>query len=220
MIEPCLLCGAECEQWLEHRGVSYSFCPRCRLLRKEQFPELAEERARYETHNNSVQDPRYLEYIRGVISADLYPRLKPGDAVLDFGCGSAKAVEALLAGEAPGVEVVSYDPFFHPETPESALAALNRQGFNFIIAIEVFEHLFDPGTAIRRLKNLLVPGGGILLRTMLYPGNRTSFRKWWYKDDLTHVHFFAEETFAWIAQDRGLAQRPGTIPHVRLLGDL
>ena len=47
---------------------------------------------------------------------------------------------------------------------------------------------------------LLKEDGVLYLMTGIYNPN-IDFPKWWYKNDLTHVFIFQEETFMWIKKE-------------------
>ena len=65
-------------------------------------------------------------------------------------------------------------------------------------ATEVVEHLHDPQTELERLRHCLAAGGhlGIMTKLVL---DRSAFAGWHYKHDLTHVCFFSQPTFRWLA---------------------
>ena len=97
--------------------------------------------------------------------------LEPGDRVLDFGASTGQFAGMLraLAGAIDGVEIAE----------EARKEAKKRYGFDFksdvselpgasydwVIAIEVLEHLLDPETALKQMRELLKPGGGLFLTT-------------------------------------------------------
>lgn len=61
------------------------------------------------------------------------------------------------------------------------------------------EHLHQPGRQLAQLWQILRPGGylGIMTKRVI---NHQAFTTWHYKNDPTHVTFFAEETFVWLAE--------------------
>ncbi len=191
----CRLCGGTTEHWMEARGLSYLRCPRCTTVRKEALPKRESERRRYRQHNNDPNNEGYRNYILSIAGQILLPWLKPGDVLLDFGCGPTRALERILSDTFPGLILCSYDPFFLPDDPEIFLAAKGLPGFNAIFSNEVFEHLHNPGKTLGRLASLLGSDGFLSVGTMFYPPDKTGFEKWWYKDDSTHVHFYSQRSF-------------------------
>ena len=91
-----------------------------------------------------------------------------------------------------GYAVQTYDPFFDP-VPE-------RLGhrYDFIVACEVIEHLFDPHAELLTLRGLLRDGGVLALMTALWTPD-VDFASWHYCRDPAHVAFYSRATFGWIA---------------------
>jgi hypothetical protein len=154
-----------------------------------QFLSLIEEKKRYDLHQNSPRDPGY----RGFLSRLFIPmqrRLAPGSSGLDFGSGPVPAL-ALLFEEA-GHRMTLYDRHYAP-----ASAALDKQ-YDFIAAAEVVEHLHEPKWELDRLWQCLKPGGTLGIMTKFIVGQE-AFPRWHYKNDLTHVCFFSQPPFSWLA---------------------
>lgn len=95
-----------------------------------------------------------------------------------------------------GFPTACYDPYFAPD-----VNVLDRT-YHFITCTETVEHFFEPRTEFDRLNRLLRPGGwlGVMTETML---SDERFAAWWYHSDPTHVSFYHEKTFAWIAEHYG-----------------
>ena len=79
-----------------------------------------------------------------------------------------------------------------------------EQTYDFITATEVVEHLFAPGEELARLAERLRPGGWLGLMTKR-AGDREAFARWHYILDPTHVAFFSETTFRWLADELGMS---------------
>ncbi|MFA9462470.1 class I SAM-dependent methyltransferase [Thiohalorhabdus sp. Cl-TMA] len=157
----------------------------------------AAERAEYDRHENRPDDPGYRRFLSR-LAEPLMARLPARASGLDFGCGPAPALAAML--EEAGHRVALYDPFYAPDR-----AAL-RSGLDFITATEVVEHLARPGEELRRLATLLRPGGWLGLMTKLVL-DRERFAAWHYIRDPTHIGFFSRTTFEWWTRQEGLAAR-------------
>lgn len=104
--------------------------------------------------------------------------LRPGDRVLDAGCGTGRALEALRAAVGPGGTVLGAD--LTPQMLEAARAAgRDAQGallladvarlpvrdgvLDAVFAAGLIAHLPDPGTNLRELARVVRPGGGLAL---------------------------------------------------------
>jgi SAM-dependent methyltransferase len=155
------------------------------------LPIKAEEKARYEAHNNSIEDQGYVNFLMQAIVPALY-YLTPESKGLDYGCGPGPTLSALV--QQNGYRCHNYDPFFFPELPEGP--------FDFIFATECFEHFFEPSKEMELLSQLLMPHGHLIIMTNLWEDN-TNFANWHYTQDTTHVIFFHEKTFSYIAKTYG-----------------
>ena len=175
---------------------SYHRCRRCGAvcLESSALPDLVAEERRYREHRNDPADSGYRAFL-GRLAAPLLERLAPASRGLDFGCGPGPALAAML-GEA-GHQVALYDPFFAPD------ASVLDCTYDFVTATEVVEHLHRPHDEFRRLRGLLRPGGwlGIMTKFLVEP---ELFGNWRYRRDLTHVTFYDEGTFRYLAGLLGL----------------
>jgi len=154
------------------------------------------ERAHYDSHENSPDDPAYRRFLAR-LEAPLAERLGTAALGLDFGCGPGPTLSVML--EERGHRVALYDRYFAPDV--SVLA----ERYDFITATEVVEHLANPGEVLDQLWLQLVPGGWLGLMTALLEG--VDFSRWYYKNDPTHISFFARETFLWLGQRWGVAPK-------------
>jgi hypothetical protein len=192
----CRLCAdARASRFCTDRSRDYYRCPTCglTLVPTGQFLSPDEEKRRYDLHENSPDDPGYRKFL-GRVFAPLHERLPGGSRGLDFGSGPGPALSVMFAEV--GHVVATYDRFYAPDP--SPL----RDRYDFITATEVAEHLHDPGVELDRLWAILKPGGWLGLMTRPAP-DAEAFATWRYKDDLTHVCFFAPETFRWLAERWG-----------------
>lgn len=174
-------------------GRVFRHCDNCNLVFVEQqfLPEQEEEKARYDQHNNSIDDRGYVNFLNQAISPAM-PYLSKGMKGLDYGCGPGPTLSILLERE--GMTCADYDPLFFPDLPEGP--------FDFIFATECFEHFFDPAKELNRLKQLLKPGGLLVIMTNLWE-RFEQFSNWHYTNDFTHVSFYHAETFRFICNHFG-----------------
>ena len=85
-----------------------------------------------------------------------------------------------------------YDHFYANDS------SVFQQQYDFITATEVVEHLHHPDRELHRLWDHLKPGGHLGIMTKLAP-TRDMFTVWHYKNDPTHICFYADATFRWLA---------------------
>ncbi len=160
--------------------------PECRLSAEQ-------ERAIYQLHNNDPDDQGYRRFLAR-LADPLAERLHPGAQGLDFGCGPGPALARMLAER--GHPVRLYDPFFQPDT--TALS----QTYDFVTCTEVVEHLSQPLAVFTQLDRLLKPGGWLGIMTC-FQTDDARFDNWHYRRDPTHIVFYRERTFAWLADHFG-----------------
>ena len=107
-----------------------------------------------------------LEKVIGIISSSV-----PGK-VLDLGCGDGKTGKRLSD---IGFEVEAYDMdkdrFQFNESIPFKIGNLNRplpydnKSFDYLIFMEVIEHVYNPGIVIAEINRVLKPGGTLILST-------------------------------------------------------
>jgi len=198
MMATCPLC-ASAETAFYHRDQrrEYLGCRRCELVFVPPAYRLspAEERAVYDRHENSPEDLGYRRFLAR-LADPLRERLAPGARGLDFGAGPGPTLSVMF--EEAGHPMAIYDPFYAPD------ASMLARTYDFITATEVVEHLFAPGEELTRLAGLLRPGGWLGLMTKRV-SDREAFARWHYILDPTHVCFFGEATFQWLADALGMS---------------
>lgn len=189
----CPLCGtSEVEFFHRDPKREYLFCPECHLVFVPPRYHLsrAAEKACYDQHQNSPADAQYRRFL-GRLFRPLVRRLPEGAQGLDFGSGPGPTLSVMLS-EA-GFPTAIYDPFYAPNP------SVWEREYDFITASEVVEHLHRPMIDLQRLWNALKPGGWLGIMTKRV-ADVNAFADWHYKNDPTHVAFFAEETFVWLAR--------------------
>lgn len=191
MKETCPLCYTESlsPEIEGPKARSLHFCNNCNLVFEERINYLGwkEEKKRYLEHENGIQHQGYVNHLNQAIKPAL-KYLKPGSRGLDFGCGPAPTLNKLMKMEGYACEF--YDPIFYPEPPLG--------NFDFVFATECFEHFFRPSNELHKLEGLLNAGGILVVMTQLWT-DTTIFKNWRYAHDPTHVVFYHEQTFRYIA---------------------
>ncbi len=152
------------------------------------FKELNREADRSEDIDRAAIVKSVDVFIR--IARDLGIELRPGDRVLDLGCGIGEAVEILLSKgvDAYGVDVgewwgSDYDAYWKgPRPPANVcqrLRSVNQDNyvlpypdsfFTLIISFQTFEHVFDYEDVFREIGRVLRPEG---LSINIFPGPGT-----------------------------------------------
>ena len=70
--------------------------------------------------------------------------------------------------------------------------------YDFITATEVLEHLHTPRVTLDKIWKCLKPNGWLGIMTKRATSLEV-FNHWHYKNDPTHVSFFSDQTFQWLA---------------------
>ncbi|MBW8190070.1 class I SAM-dependent methyltransferase [Neiella marina] len=188
----CPLCQHEqCHHYHTDKLRSYYQCQQCQLVfvARNSLPDAKTEKAVYDCHENNVDDLGYRQFLKRV-AEPLIARLEPNARGLDFGCGPGPALAMMLTEQ--GHATATYDPFFAPDhTPL-------QQQYDFVTCTEAIEHFHNPQYEWQQLLRLIRPGGWLAIMTKLV-GTPEQFANWHYKQDPTHVSFFSQATFKFLA---------------------
>ena len=96
-----------------------------------------------------------------------------------------------------GGEVHNYDPLFFADKN------LLGQQYDVVTSTEVVEHFKEPKTDWDQLIHLIKPRGLLAVMTQFLVED-VDYQTWWYKNDPTHVAFYNENTFEFLAKKYGL----------------
>lgn len=170
---------------------TYLQCSECQLIFVPPSFHLtpAEEKRIYDLHENSPDDEGYRHFLDKLL-APLCAKLPSGAQGLDFGCGPGPAIKPIMAER--GFNMDNYDIYYQHQPQYLA------QRYHFITCTEAIEHFSQPRQELKQLDSMLKPNGilGIMTKRVIAPD---AFKRWHYKNDPTHICFFSEETFRWIA---------------------
>jgi SAM-dependent methyltransferase len=193
----CLLCGSHELYPIKGRTPDYYRCRQCLTvhLASEHHLPPEDEKAIYDTHQNDPADVGYQTFLNRSFE-QITQRILPPACGLDFGCGPGPAL--IQMAEQHGYQMQGYDKFY-ADTPE----VLNRQ-YDFITCTEVVEHLAEPLAILDQLWAITRPGGLLVIQTKRVLDD-TRFLTWHYVNDPTHITFFSETAFRWLA-DRWQSQ--------------
>ncbi|EPY28376.1 2-polyprenyl-3-methyl-5-hydroxy-6-metoxy-1,4-benzoquinol methylase [Strigomonas culicis] len=186
----------------------YYKCPICSLIFVDPQNYVSEEaeKEEYCLHENNIEDDGYRAFLSRAAQPvfDFFAESEDKRIGLDFGCGPAPVLASILTSNDTKFSVVNYDKYFFPATQEDIFSHDNQ--YDFITSTEVVEHLHSPGTVLKSLWRVLKPGGILVIMTKRAEGSVAKFQNWHYIRDKTHVCFFSDATFEWIAQTLFSAQ--------------
>lgn len=179
----------------------YYICKTCELIfiNPKLLLEATEEKARYETHENTIESQGYVDFLnRAIIPSldyikDAAYKSEPIMEGLDFGCGPGPVLSQLL--EQRNIKCSNYDPFYYPDFNE-------QKKYDFIFATECFEHFYFPKNEIEKILSVLKSNGILTVMTELWT-NLETFPSWYYLKDPTHVSLFNENTIKYICKVYG-----------------
>jgi hypothetical protein len=188
----CPLCNSKnIADYHQDNARQYLKCDLCQLVfvGKENLLSIDEEKAVYDQHENSPHDANYREFL-ALLFEPLQKRIPPSAKGLDFGSGPGPTLSIML--EEAGHAVKIYDPIYAPDI------SVFDQSYDFITATEVAEHLHYPKQEFLRLWSCLKPGGTLGIMTQLAQGSDV-FANWNYIRDPSHVCFYSQDTFEYLA---------------------
>jgi hypothetical protein len=200
--QKCPLCSQKAKLFYRDKTKSfecdYFLCETCHSIFADsaKLPTASQEKARYELHDDNVEDKGYQKFVSPMTQA-IQKEYKCSAKGLDFGAGRAPIVSKLM--QDAGYKIEQYDPFFHPN------AALLEEKYDYVAACEVIEHFYNPHKEFALLKRLLGDGGKLYLMSDIYDDS-IDFGKWYYKNDATHVFFYTKESFLWIQKEFGFKE--------------
>jgi hypothetical protein len=189
----CPLCQCtKTNYFYEDKYRPYHHCENCELIFVPPAHHLANdaEKSRYDQHQNLPSDRGYRQFLSRLFTP-LCQQLQPGQSGLDFGSGPGPTLSLML--EEAGYNMAIYDKYYATNTN-----VLN-QSYDFITTTEVLEHLSQPYEVLTKLWQNLNVNGILAIMTKRSTGKK-AFTTWHYKNDDTHICFFAEQSFTWLAK--------------------
>ena len=195
----CPLCNCKPTVFLlKSDSREYRSCKKCYLIfvPSNFFVTRKEEVDRYLEHDNTLNNEGYVKMFNEKI--ETIQEVCPGiNTVLDYGCGYEPVLKKLLNQK--GYKADGYDLNFFPK--ESL-----RKNYDLVISTETFEHIKTPCEELSFLTSKISRKGYLAIMTRFYPLRDKilcleSFSKWYYKRDPTHIAFYTQKTFSWIADE-------------------
>ncbi len=169
----------------------YYQCQNCDLVFVTRKTRLSknQEKQRYNNHNNDEVDVNYKKFL-AKLAKPMLSFLKLNSKGLDFGSGDSETLANLFI--ANNHSCSSFDIFYR-NNPK-----LLNQNYDFVSASEVVEHLNNPNKELKRLASLINRNGYLGIMTTKLVA-KEQFANWWYKNDPTHICFYSNKTFNFIA---------------------
>ena len=195
----CPLClGQQCQLFYQDKRRRYFQCQQCFLVFADRASLLSAEQelAQYQLHNNDLQDAGYRQFLQRLAKPLLTSLPEAKLSGLDYGCGPGPLLAKMLT-EA-GHKMAVWDPFFAKDT------SVLQQHYDFICCTEAIEHFTYPGNEWQQWLTMLKPRGHLAIMTKRYI-NAEAFADWHYKNDPTHISFFSEDTFIFLALRDGFS---------------
>ncbi len=186
--------GASAELKIVDAIERYFRCENCSaVFVPERFHlTAAEECERYGLHDNSDSNEGYRKYLFGVAESirKLVPDMEER-SLLDYGAGEDAVLTKILNEK--NINCVAYDPNY------GELSNITGT-YDLIIACESVEHFRAPYEEFALINTLLNKGAFCYIRTEMLEST-PYFAGWWYKNDLTHIFFYAEKTMNYLADE-------------------
>ena len=142
-----------------------------------------------------MESPGYVEMFEKFIDATFEPYIDDITNVLEFGSGPGPVLSELLRQK--GLDVDIYDKYFSPKK------VYENKKYDLITSTEVIEHIENPLEVFELFSKHVKKDGYLALMTQFHKNEEEYFKKWWYKNDPTHICFFRPRTFEVLANMSG-----------------
>jgi len=188
----CPLCKTtNSSKFYKEKFREYLRCLSCDFIFVPKMYHLsdAEEKSRYDTHNNDPNDHRYRHFLSQLL-VPLLEKIQQKSNGLDFGSGPGPTLSLML--EECGHSVDLYDKFYANDI------SVFEKKYDFITATEVVEHLSEPMAEISRLIEMLNNQGHLAVMTQILTP-QIDFSSWYYKNDPSHIGFFTKKSLSFLA---------------------
>jgi hypothetical protein len=162
-------------------------------MHPEHYLTREEEKARYLTHNNDVNDIGYQKFVKPVIQA-VTSHTQIHHHGLDYGAGTGPVITKLL--REMDYSMTTYDPIFNPNAEALKIT------YDFIVCCEVAEHFHYPQDEFAHFHQLLNSYGLLVIKTELLTPD-IDFHNWYYNNDPTHTLFYSPEGMRRILNHHG-----------------
>jgi uncharacterized C2H2 Zn-finger protein len=194
----CKICNHETASIIDERNNwEFFHCKKCEFIFKnpKHYVNSEDELKQYNNHNNTMKSSGYVEMFENYMDATFKPYIKNINTVLEFGSGPGPVLSQLLKRQ--GLMVDIYDKFFSPKK------VYEGKKYDLITSTEVIEHIKNPKEIFEFFESHIKKDGYLALMTQFHTNDAVEFKKWWYKNDPTHICFFRPKTFEVLASMNG-----------------
>lgn len=189
----CPLCLSDHSQlFFENKKRCFYRCQQCELVfadANSHLPRAAEIHKYQQASNKQKSLSQFLFEL--VLQCET-----TSQPLLGLNFGRSLTPKRLQKISERGHQINQYNPSIAPWTHQ-----LNLQ-YDFICCYQVFEHFKSPYKEWILLCERLKPGGWIAIKTPLLT-DLTGFGKWHQKNNLTHVSFYQQQSFKYLAESVG-----------------
>jgi SAM-dependent methyltransferase len=211
MLYRCNLCGFIfiADPWTDYKAIY----DECYYTGKGADPLV-----NYVSEINSPRSIRHLEW-QGILRwSRAITEVTPATRWLDYGTGSGGLVNYVRRHGVP--EAFGYDQSeASPKVAGHGATVLDdaslegcKGSFNVVSCIEVIEHTPEPVELLRRIRQMLAPGGVLLVTTTNAQPYLAKLDSWRYITPEIHVSFFTPEVLATAMKAAGFDPRfPGYV---------
>ena len=192
----CVFCGsaATCSETYTTRrtrvSTTYHRCAVCGgvFLAESCRVSATQEKARYDEHNNALDDPRnrtyFEDFLGSIVDAlnvlGVTPEQRASWNVLDYGSGPSPSLVQLMREQRIFASAVGWDLYYSQSVPpayaDMVLSSLEcsadgtpKRLYDLVTAQEVVEHFVDPLSNWRRIASIVKSGGFVAIGTYLLP---------------------------------------------------
>ncbi len=144
--------------------------------------------------------------------AEILKKAPPGARILDFGCSTGRLLSRFVdVHETFGFEVneraarEAAQKGIRMLSPDE-LNATPAKSFDFVVLVDVFEHLNQPTDLLKRMAELIRPGGRLVLVTGDGDARvcRIDPAQFWYFRLVEHVVMLTQRHLLWLGGELGL----------------
>ena len=190
---PCPLCNHQVRFFIQDKKRAFYTCSRCGLVIADPKSHLMPnvEKQRYGRAPKSAKQRQLSKFIMPLLAQINQQQIGPLSG-LNF--GRLLDPQCMQMIKDSGNNVNQYDPFF------AADHSVLQKNYDFVCCYKVFEHFRNPNKEWQLLSRLVKPGGWLAISTPLLT-DLSHFDKWHYKNNPTHVSFYQQQTFEYLAEN-------------------
>ncbi|NKF52065.1 class I SAM-dependent methyltransferase [Shewanella sp. WXL01] len=192
----CPLCSHQADFFIQDKKRAFYLCLHCGLVFAAPSSHLLPnvERQRYGRANKAAKQKQLSQFVFPLLAQ--ITQQQPQTHLTGLNFGRVLDENSIDEINAAGHTLNQYDPFF------AANPEVLKQDYDFVCCYRVFEHFRSPQKEWRLLSQLVRPGGWLAISTPLL-SNLNQFAKWHYKTNPTHVSFYQQATFEYMAAVSG-----------------